>query len=321
MRIVFERRASAILFNLLRSRPDDRPFVLPANVCPIVPLTFLKGKRKALYIDIDPEDLVMRRSRLLDLARGRERLGGVLFVRTYGAEQNEEPFFAELKSLDPGLLLVDDRCLCRPDCDGESLCPSADVTLYSTGRAKYVDLGFGGFAHLRPGVPYRRHEAAYDPSALERATQNYKSAKAAGSRFADTEREWLDLSAPPTSWDLHARRLRTECDEADRHKTEINRIYRAGLPEEIQLPAHFQGWRFHVRIPGAPEFLRTLFEAGLFASRHYASVGGIFCDESFPEAERLHSTIVNLFNDAAYDKDRAGRTAALLMRYLGGAGK
>ena len=43
MNFVYEIRASTILHNLLRASSQHRPWLLPANVCPIVPLTFLKA--------------------------------------------------------------------------------------------------------------------------------------------------------------------------------------------------------------------------------------------------------------------------------------
>ena len=55
--IVFETRASAILYNLLLSLEDPRPFLLPANVCPIVPLTFRKAGRPFCFVDIGGPDL------------------------------------------------------------------------------------------------------------------------------------------------------------------------------------------------------------------------------------------------------------------------
>lgn len=85
----------------------------------------------------------------------------MLYVRTYGVENDREPLFQALKQRQPHLLVIDDKCLCHPDFDGERLCPHADVTLFSTGRAKPVDLGFGGFAHCREGVPYQRREETY----------------------------------------------------------------------------------------------------------------------------------------------------------------
>src|SRR6476469_827023 len=83
---------------------------------------------------------------------------GVLLVRPYGSERDPSRFFSALRNADPALLIIDDKCLCRPDCDGTSVLPLADITLFSTGHAKFADLGDGGFAHLRAALTYRREQ-------------------------------------------------------------------------------------------------------------------------------------------------------------------
>ena len=148
MQRVYESRASTILHNLLRSGRSGEPWLLPANVCPIVPLTLLKAGRGFEFVDIDEVSLCLDADRLLDRLRTAPgRYGGVLFVRTYGMEDSRDALFAEIRERGPELMLVDDRCLCRPRFD-EPTPPGVDAVLYSTGYAKPVDLGFGGFASL-----------------------------------------------------------------------------------------------------------------------------------------------------------------------------
>ena len=50
---VFENRASTVLCNFLKSNHFDKPFLLPANVCPVVPLSFMKAEVEFDFIDID----------------------------------------------------------------------------------------------------------------------------------------------------------------------------------------------------------------------------------------------------------------------------
>ncbi|HEX4966686.1 MAG TPA: hypothetical protein VF173_38100 [Thermoanaerobaculia bacterium] len=289
--ILFERRACGILYNLLRSLPGDRPFLLPANVCPVVPMTFRKAGRELRCLDLDPEDLGMDVQRCLKTVAERpEDWAGVLYVRPYGAETaGAEGFFRDLKELRPDLLVIDDRCLCAPDCDGERLSTAADVTLFSTGRTKPVDLGFGGFAHCRGEVPYRRF------------------ADEAGSE------DWLDLSVAGLEWDAYRSAVREELPKAQEQRRRLNAIYEAALPVGVRLPAPFQGWRFHLRVSEPDRLVERLFAAGLFASRHYASLGAA---GQFPVAERLHRQIVNLFNDRYFDAERARRAVDCVLRHL-----
>ena len=286
--IVIERRASAILYNIVRSHEDLRPYLIPANVCPIVRDTLVEAGQPFELVDIVEPSLD------LDIATCIERVrvqpgsyAGLIFVRAYGSERDPTDSFLRLKESQPDLLLIDDKCLSRPDVDGERLTSVADVTLFSTGYAKHTDIGGGGFAHLREDVAYRRDNRA--PA------------------------EWLDLRPPDSSWDEYRRAIIEGARLSDEHKRRLNAIYAKALPPEIQLPPELQSWRFNIRVPDAARLVSSIFAAGLFASRHYASLGDAGC---FPCAERLHGDIVNLFNDRYFDEERAHRLVELVLRHL-----
>lgn len=230
--IVFGPRAAAILDALLRSRRDTRPFLLPANVCPIVPETFVAAGQPFELVDIAEPWLEMDAAQCLERAN---EIAGVLFVRTYGSERDPSPFFRALRDANAELFLIDDKCLCRPDVDGAQVSPLADVTLFSTGYAKYVDLGGGGFAHLKEGVASR---------GASRAPDDYFERVIEGAR------------------------------EAEAQKESLNAIYARAIPAEVQLPPELQQWRFNIRVPEADRLVASAFAAGLFASRHYAAPAG-----------------------------------------------
>ncbi|HEX8409245.1 MAG TPA: hypothetical protein VF883_10290 [Thermoanaerobaculia bacterium] len=283
--IVYARRASAILYNLLRTRGDARPYLMPANVCPIVPETFAAAGQAFEIVDVAEPWLELDTGACA--ARLRESAGGyagVLFVHPYGSTREATPFFEELRALQPDLFLIDDKCLCRPDCDGAALSPLADATLFSTGRAKYADLGGGGFAHV--AAEYRE--------------------------FGGTVREWLDLHPPEVPWDEYRRRTEAESAEADAQKQALNAIYAELLPRAIQLPPELHRWRFNIRVRESERLVAAIFEAGLFASRHYPSLRGA----EFPVAHGVQRGIVNLFNDRYFDERRARLAAEIVVRHV-----
>ena len=314
---VLARRASAILFGVLQSRSLEGPILLPANVCAVVPITIRETGRQFELIDIDPHSLAISPGRTLERVR-RGRCAGIIFVRPYGSLRDADSLFAELKALQPDLLVLDDRCLSRPDCDPRSVSPHADVTLFSTGRAKYADLGSGGFAHLRDDVPWRRPAGAFDPAAADAVERLPKDALARGACFGGAPPGWLDLREPELTWDPYRARVEAELLRVDAMKERMNAIYRAEIPEEVQLPPDLCTWRFNLRVPRAEELLRTIFAQGLFASRHFPPVGPLFGDErAYPAAAALHAEIVNLFNDRYFDEEKALRAARLVREHLG----
>ena len=280
--IAFARRASAVLFSLLRSRADARPYLLPANVCPVVPETFRAAAQPFEFVDIAEPWLEMDAGQCLERVRDGA-YAGVLFVRPYGSERDPSAFFAGLRSADANLVIIDDKCLCRPDCDGGSISRFADVTLFSTGYAKFADVGEGGFAHLRDDLAYRH---------------------------ADAGPGWLDLRFPAFPWDEYREHTLATTLAASAHKSTLNAIYAQAIPAEVQLPGMFQQWRFNIRVDDSEQLVAALFADGLFASRHYPAPG------DFAVAARLHARIVNLFNDRYFTQDQARRAAEIVNRHL-----
>lgn len=314
MKLVFDRRASAILYALLSGRADRRPFLLPANICPIVPITFLKAGVPFEFVDISPHDLHM------DLAAAAERLrqddfGGLLYAHTYGEPSTPFDFFAAVKAEYPALLLIDDRCLCAPDLEPERRNP-ADVLLYSSGYAKVVDLGFGGYAFLRDDLPYTPRVLPFSASHLKALEQAYKASLAARRPFVYTDSDWLESGGDFPAWEQYRRQLAHGLEQAQAHRREVNAVYAARLPAECQLPPAYQNWRFNLRLPRRDRVLQAIFEAGLFASAHYASLAGVMAPGACPQAETLAAQVINLFNDHHYTVAMAEKTCDIISRLL-----
>ena len=68
MQIIQAPRASAILYNFLKGQANTNPWLLPANICPIVPITFFKAGIPIEFVDISAETLHM------DLEQAEEQL-------------------------------------------------------------------------------------------------------------------------------------------------------------------------------------------------------------------------------------------------------
>jgi len=312
--IVLAIRASTILYNLLVARADRRPFLLPANICPIVPLTFFKAGISFAFVDISPGTLNMDLAKATEWFRSGE-FGGLLYAHTYGDPLIPEEFFSEIKRLDQKALVIDDRCLCLPDLepDAGSL---PDVLLYSTSYAKFVDLGFGGYAYLRPETDYQPHYLPFKRTELERQVNVYKGSITNHAPFTYQDGDWLQTGDLPFGWESYQQQIRAAIPPSMKHRQEINAIYTSQLPAELQLPARYQLWRFNLRIKSKQKILDAIFTAGLFASAHYSSLAGIMAPGFCPEAEKLADGIVNLFNDGHYTEEMAGSTCQIILQNL-----
>ena len=314
MQIVQAPRASAILYNLLVSRASDLPWLMPANICPIVPITFFKAGIPFEFVDISAETLHMDQKQAEVLIRKR-RYGGLLYVHTYGESSTPNDFFANVKSLDPELLILDDRCLCIPDLEPDQD-SRADVILYSTGYAKIVELNFGGYAFMTEEVPYQPQRLPFRAQAHEELEKAYKESISKNSKFIYRDTDWLETEADLPAWYDYRQQIKDGLKNSMEQRAALNAIYAASLPVEIQLPNGYQTWRFNIRVKNKKRIYDAIFKAGLFASSHYVSLAGIMSAGRAPQAEALSHEIINLFNDHHFSAQQAGQVCAAIAENL-----
>jgi hypothetical protein len=314
MKTILASRASAIIYNLLFGRGGGRTFLLPANICPIVPITFLKAGISFEFVDISSKTLHMD----LEQAEGRlktRRYGGLVYAHPYGDPSTPQDFFSLIKKQYPDLMVIDDRCLCIPDLVPDPT-NTADVTLYSTGYAKIVDLGYGGFAYLREDVNYHSHVLPFHLSDLEVVEKNYKQSIEAGEEYSYFDSDWLQTDVDLPAWSEFAERVRIAKESSIARRQSINAVYNSLIPPSLTLGEEFQLWRFNLRLPDKKKTLVAIFNAGLFASSHYASLGGIMGPGKFPAAKHLADEVINLFNDIHYTLEMAEKTAKIVLGSL-----
>jgi hypothetical protein len=284
---------------------------LPANICPIVPITFLKAGTPFELVDISATNLHMELEQAEALVKRRE-VGGLLYAHTYGDESTPDDFFQSLKSMNPELIIVDDRCLCIPEFEVSS---SADLILYSTGYAKIVELGFGGYAFIKQGLDYHPVSLPFDPEHYLEIENFYKQAIQNGIRYIYADRDWLQTDADLPAWDAYREQVESSLVASIAQRETLNNIYVSRLPQEIQLPERFQTWRFNIRVPNKQQILKAIFEQGLFASSHYASLAGMMSVNRAPAAEVLAKDVINLFNDHHFDIQMAERVCEIILNH------
>jgi hypothetical protein len=307
-------RASTILYNLLLSQKDRRAFILPANICPIVPITFFKAGIPFEFVDI------LERGLHMDLEQAEERIRtgkfrGLLYAHTYGDPSMPRRFLEEIKKNHPDLLLIDDRCLCIPDLEPDLSNP-ADVILYSTGYGKVVDQGFGGFAFLSGDLTYQTRSLPFNPQELETLENTFKRSIEAREPFVFSNSNWLQTDSDLPAWTDFKERVRSAREKSIAHRQSINAVYNSLIPPDLCLSEPYQLWRFNLRLPDKKKTLAALFAEQLFASSHYASLAGIMGKGYCPRAHRLWGEIVNLFNDTHYTLEMAERTTQIVLRSL-----
>ena len=272
MKLVTAYRANKILFNFIEVNHIAGKVILPTNICVDVVNTLRYAGLELVFVDVQANNLCVDQSAVLQLAPSAAML---LFVHTYGVEDEYHELFAQVKEVNPNIIIVDDKCLCLPDLNVDET--PADIVLYSTGAKKMVELGGGAIGYIADQWEY--DEVEVEPN------------------------EYLNND----TWLLDTKQMYIKMDAMISHKEKLNAIYRDMLPASIQLPEQYQHWRFNILTDKKDEILKALFAEGLFASNHYQS-HSLDC----PIANNLHNYVVNLFNDQYYTKEQAIRTCEII---------
>ncbi len=294
--IVFESRASFILFNLLKSYCKGI-VLLPANVCPIVPAVLLKGKLPFQFVDIEKESLSINEELVFDLIKKNpKKYGAVLNVRTYGNSSTEvTSFFKNVKYYNKEILTIDDCCLAAPWFENKSF--SSDLEIYSTGYSKVVELGWGGYAYCKKKYRYKRECIRFKEDDHNKLLNQFYESFRKNEWKVSTNSEWLNSIKPGVSFEKYKEEVLVKREKAIEHKNIINKIYKTILPPEICLPDEFQLWRFNIIVKNPEVVLKRIFDNNFFASNHFYNVSKLFDDKSNNVSDDLSRKVVNLFND------------------------
>lgn len=276
MKLLTANRANKILYNFLKVNNISGNVLLPANICSDVVKTLQYAGLTTTFVDLQVDNLCINQEALLAMAKEASML---LFVHTYGIEHDFYAFFEQVREQNPDIIIVDDKCLCLPDLDVKD--SAADLVLYSTGENKMINLGGGAIGYLAD-------QWEYDEVRVE-------------------ESELLSNEL----WLLDPKQLYMKMDAIIAHKEKLNTIYRAMLPEAIQLPDAYQHWRFNILVPNQEQVLAALAAEGIPADCAYPSQ-----DEACVVASNLHTLSVNLYNDKHLTPDQATRACEIIKECL-----
>ena len=276
MKLLTANRATKLLYNFLKVNNISGKVLLPANICPEVVQTLHYAGMTTQFVDLQVETLCIHQEAVLTAAKDASML---LFVHTYGIEHDFYTFFEQVREQNPDIIIVDDKCLCLPDLEVKD--SAADLVLYSTGERKLVSLGGGAIGYLA-------YQWEYDEVEVE-------------------ESELLSNEL----WLLDPKQLYMRMDTVIAHKEKLNSIYRAMLPEAMQLPDAYQHWRFNILVPNKDQILAALAAEDIPAESPSPTQ-----DEACVVASNLHTLAIQLYNDKRLTQEQAMRACEIICERL-----
>lgn len=276
MKLLTANRANKILYNFLKVNNISGNVLLPANICSDVVKTLQYAGLTTTFVDLQVDNLCINQEAVLAKAKDANML---LFVHTYGIEYDFYTFFEQVREQNPDIVIVDDKCLCLPDLDVKD--SAADLVLYSTGENKMINLGGGAIGYLADKWQYD-----------------------------EVEVQGCDCLSNEL-WLLDPKQLYLKMDAIIAHKEKLNTIYRALLPEAIQLPDAYQHWRFNILVQNKQQVLEALAAEDIPAESLYPAL-----DNACVVANNLHAYVINLFNDKHLTPEQATRACEIIKECL-----
>lgn len=322
--IKIEQRASSVLYKFLVSNCRGKCFLLPANVCPVVPLTFLKAGISFDFVDIDPLTHAGSYKEYLDALNQVGDGNGILYVNAYGFMNDNTEFYSDVKNRHPNTVIIEDNCLCIPETSTAESKHFVDLELFSNGDSKYAPLEQeGGYGLLDVDKwDYNEFQEAFVETAYDAQRLLLRECRIKGRPFIYEDSHWLPLQLTSLSGLTEFEYLKMvacSVSQAMAHKNIINAIYDNGIPDSIKYDGTFHNWRYMLMLTEhslQQQILSELDNEGLYASAHYASVGYLFKKKHYPVAEKEASLTLNLFNEQKYSEEMAERTVAIINKIL-----
>ncbi len=320
--IIFSRRASYLIYNYILSNSKPGYWLLPLNSCPLVPITFLTANVPFKLVDISLDDYCMNDELILDTITDNKCIG-ILYIYTYGYNNNKSDLFNIIKSKRSDIKIIEDKCLNFPSFSEKDASSFADITIYSTGYGKTVDLGFGGFAVARPDIEFYKKKTGYAKNILNNLERSYKKCFKQCDILERPSSSWIDDRLLPVTIDEYKKLVINEKTKARIIKKEINNIYKEKISNVLWLTVNdspVDDWRFNIKIIHKKNtLLNKIVKKKLFSSNHYQPVDKIFNAEVIGGTKNsyfLYNQIVNLFNYKYFNPKMAIKLTEIINKIL-----
>lgn len=339
------RAAAGIWAALKALGAEGRPVLLPANTCYVVLWAALEAGCMPRLVDVDPTTGCLSLETLHKFER--ELPAVVIPAHMYG---NPAPISAISRwARARGIAVIEDAALALGgSADGRPTGAWGDVSVYSFGLGKIVDVELGGAVltddpRLHSEIARLLEDAPLWDARLSEFTQQWNDVYWALHLYEQENLALVDLyptlyriyaglvryQLPASYWDDLPAALRGLPDNIA-HRAEIADLYRATLAgTPLQPPLLPEGsvvWRYTVRAGRLTRdgLLRHLWEHGQHeVTRWYpwlepmaSALHPAAATSPSPNAEGWCASVLNLPADQSVTSEAARHTAALITRYF-----
>ncbi len=106
MYLTFDIRATSILYSFLQKNKGNGIWIIPVNVCHLVPACFIKAKCPFEIVDVDKLKLDLDENQVIQkLIEYPRKYSGILSVRNYGGDYSKNHFLKKFENMNQILKL------------------------------------------------------------------------------------------------------------------------------------------------------------------------------------------------------------------------
>jgi len=316
MKRLYNTRASTILFSFLLKNKGDGMWMIPVNICHLIPACFIKVDCPFEIIDVSKRTLDIDQDIVLDkLKKNPNKYSGILTVRNFGEEKGPKLFYRKIKKQAPHVKIIDDACLGYPDFNSQ-LPQEVNLELYSTGYSKAVDIGYGGFGKIHDDDSLENiTDLNYDEKSLVKMNQHYIDAMNDSTHILKEYFKSNWLNSESINVKMYEEEVNEFFPKAVLHKTRLNKIYDDLLLPKFKEKRLSANWRYNLRLANPDFILEKINQEGLFASQHYYPLNKVFTNALCPEWETAFHFMLNLFNDFRFNEEKAKSCCKIINHY------
>lgn len=282
-KMIHDYRASSLLHRYFIGFPKGTTVILPVNICEIVHQVVIKSGLIPFFVDISEKySFTINQNQVVDyFEKSKNRNSILLLNHTYGVSFSFCHFVNFLKS-NFNVSIIEDKCLSLPDFN---INRNIDLTVFSTGYSKIVDIGIGGLGVMK--------ESIFLNSPTHYFGENFNAIK-------------------ELSLNEYLMNIAKKKHPILQRKKVINKIYTDYL-NLFMMGEEYNNWRFCVRVGNKDFLLKKIFEHKLFASSHYRPLNE--CRIIYKTSWDLFHSVINLFNDQHITEDQAFECSKIIREY------
>lgn len=309
--IFFVGRASTAIYLILKTLMKNKEVILPSNICYAAVYPVIYSDNIPVFVDISKKTGNTTFENIKE--KINKNTGAIIFPYMYGNVEEDIFKIKEYCKKNKIILIEDCASAMGAKVCNQKIGTIGDYSVFSTGHAKILDLGNGGFLVTDENIDKIKKEydklEEYSKSIekkIEDFSREYRGLRNEGNnkkirKFFQKQYRELFLYKLNENF---INKIKNEIENLDKISRDHQKKYEIfenniNKNEKIEVIKYQKGsnpWRFNILIKNAHErkyLIRKLVENKLFVSDWYPCIGKTFSNKKYPNCDEMEKEILN----------------------------